>query len=131
MVAKKKEGPKIAASGAYILRIRRLGNGSIRVGARRVMEFPAGEYFYVGRAGRGLKARLDRHASDDKKAHWHIDYLLLDPGTELVSWEVFPGQGDRECELVKELLQQKRAVPVEGFGNRIPFYHDLVLWEWK
>ncbi len=62
-------------------------------------------------------ARLKRHASDDKKPFWHIDYFLMDPGTRLVSWKVFPGQADRECELVKELLEQKAAAAVIGFGN--------------
>ncbi len=41
---------RMTSSGAYILRIRRIESGSIRVGAKGLMEFPMGDYLYVGQA---------------------------------------------------------------------------------
>ena len=40
-----------------------------------------GVYVYVGSAGGrgGLRARLLRHATRDKKPYWHLDWLTVDP----------------------------------------------------
>ncbi len=38
--------------------------------------FKKGYYVYVGSAMNSLNSRINRHLSDEKKLHWHIDYLL-------------------------------------------------------
>ena len=48
----------------------------IEVGALGELSFAPGDYVYIGRARRGLDARLGRHRrSGDKTLRWHIDYL--------------------------------------------------------
>lgn len=39
-------------------------------------KFKKGWYVYIGSAMNSLVPRIKRHLSDDKKMHWHIDYLL-------------------------------------------------------
>lgn len=40
------------------------------------IEFKKGICLYIESAMNSLKSHLKRHLSDDKKLHWHIDYLL-------------------------------------------------------
>ncbi len=62
--------------GLYILVIRLKKALRIKVAKLTPSVFKAGFYLYVGRAKRGLQARLDRHRRERKKLFWHIDYLL-------------------------------------------------------
>lgn len=103
--------------GCYALWIRRRAGARIRVGARGLVSFPAGDYVYVGRAKKSLGARLKRHAGSRRRSHWHIDYLLSEPGSSLVSAVVFPGDDCDECGLARRVAGISGAVPVGGFGN--------------
>ena len=49
----------------------------VSVGRLGTHHFPAGHYLYAGSAlgPGGLAARLGRHTRQEKKKHWHIDYL--------------------------------------------------------
>ncbi|MFP4052091.1 MAG: GIY-YIG nuclease family protein, partial [Thermoplasmata archaeon] len=62
--------------GIYTLVIELKEDKVIEVGAIGNIDFDKGYYVYVGSAQNGLEARIERHLSDEKKIHWHIDYLL-------------------------------------------------------
>lgn len=103
--------------GCYALWIRRQEGGRIKIGARGWMEFGAGDYVYVGRAAKGLRARIERHAKKEKRSFWHVDYLLADDKSKLVRCFVFPGDPGAECSIVGHLLNLPEAIVVAGFGN--------------
>jgi Uri superfamily endonuclease len=65
---------------SYQLHIVVRGEPTIRIGKLGVYTFPGGRYLYTGSARRNLAARIARHLTRGKKAHWHIDYLLGAPG---------------------------------------------------
>ena len=52
----------------------------LKIGRKLRLDFKQGYYGYVGSAlgGGGLNSRLKRHASKNKRTHWHIDYLLAE-----------------------------------------------------
>jgi Uri superfamily endonuclease len=56
---------------------------TIRIGKLGVYTFPGGRYLYTGSARRNLAARISRHRTQEKRAHWHIDYLLGAPGVRI------------------------------------------------
>ena len=72
--------------------------------------FPAGYYIYTGSAKKNIEARVQRHRSDNKKKHWHIDYFLLNPHSKITSAFQF---NDVECKL-NQLTAGKIVAP--GFG---------------
>ena len=92
---------------------------SILVGRLGVVQFPAGEYFYVGSAfGQGgLRARLSRHFRlDAKRYHWHIDYLRAITEARGCFFEVSSQR--LECHWSQSLAQLPSAViPVPCFGS--------------
>lgn len=67
---------KMKDSGFYILLIRLPKAAALKIGAKEETVFPSGWYIYVGSSANSLSRRVLRHASRDKKKHWHIDYLL-------------------------------------------------------
>jgi Uri superfamily endonuclease len=68
--------PQRHNKGTYILIIELTKAQEIRPGKLPGTEFKKGIYLYIGRAKRALQARLKHHLSSQKKAHWHIDFLL-------------------------------------------------------
>ena len=63
--------------GCYCLIINLRKDSEIEIGKRLgKINFDKGYYVYVGSAMNSLESRLNRHLSDEKKLHWHIDYLL-------------------------------------------------------
>ncbi len=48
----------------------------LTIGKLGTFRFKPGFYLYVGSARKNLPARINRHLSQNKKLHWHIDYLL-------------------------------------------------------
>ncbi|MBD3224612.1 MAG: DUF123 domain-containing protein [Caldithrix sp.] len=52
---------------------------SIFIGALGFVQIPAGSYVYTGSARRNIDERIKRHLNNNKKLHWHIDYLLTNP----------------------------------------------------
>ena len=63
----------------------------LSVGRLGSFDFPAGRYVYTGSALRGIEARVRRHLSRAKRAHWHIDYLRTAPGARIVGVSLFGG----------------------------------------
>ena len=63
--------------GCYCLIINLEKNCEIKIGKKLgKIDFKKGFYVYVGSAMNSMESRLNRHLSDEKKLHWHIDYLL-------------------------------------------------------
>jgi Uri superfamily endonuclease len=61
--------------GVYVLLIWVKIKTTIRIGKLGPLMFGRGLYFYVGRALKGLEARIEKHLRRNKKHFWHIDYL--------------------------------------------------------
>lgn len=73
---------------------------------------------YVGSAMGGLAARLARHHRAGKRLHWHIDYLLHDPGTRLLQSLPIAGPVRLECPLAREVAGlAEEAVPRFGCSD--------------
>ncbi|MBN1937666.1 MAG: GIY-YIG nuclease family protein [Anaerolineae bacterium] len=64
--------------GTYLLIVRLDRQTRIQAGKLGTFDLDAGRYAYIGSAmgPGGLAARLSRHKRQDKRLHWHIDYLL-------------------------------------------------------
>lgn len=56
----------------------------VNVGKLGPCNFRSGFYIYTGSAKKGLQRRLERHLSVEKKLHWHIDYILAHPHSQIV-----------------------------------------------
>jgi Uri superfamily endonuclease len=103
--------------GTYGLLFYRPGDGRIEVGKLGQFEFRAGFYLYVGSAlgPGGLGGRLRRHLSEDKRTHWHVDYLSEQ--AELV--EIWSTTGEERLEHLWATTAGQMpgaSVPVAGFG---------------
>ena len=98
--------------GSYILLIQLSEGQTITIGSLKAIHFPGGYYAYVGSALSGLKSRLSRHLKENKKPHWHIDYLLQRAS---ISGIILCETGDRvECTIAQALSRQFDSIP--GFG---------------
>ncbi|MBC7350343.1 MAG: DUF123 domain-containing protein [Candidatus Aminicenantes bacterium] len=88
---------------------------AIKIGRFQETYFKAGYYLYVGRARRGLRARIERHLRAEKKTFWHIDSFLTK--AQIIEVLIRPGSF-AECRLACRLRQLLRnsVVPVPGFG---------------
>ena len=108
--------PDGTTGGTYTLLVEVPRDVTVAVGALGELSVPAGGYAYTGSAlASGGFARVDRHrrvaAGDHDVRHWHVDYLLGHPTTELVGVEVVGG-ADVECQVARSLP----SGPYEGFG---------------
>lgn len=90
--------------GSYALLLHTNRGGSITVGRKGQVIFPAGDYVYLGsaRGPGGLSARLNRHLRREKTRRWHIDYFLDHASIQQV-WTVI-GPEKWECVWAKQLL---------------------------
>ncbi|MBQ6099531.1 MAG: GIY-YIG nuclease family protein [Methanobrevibacter sp.] len=98
--------------GCYCLIIHLNQANEIKIGKRLgKINFKKGYYVYVGSAMNSLESRLNRHLSDEKKLHWHIDYLLKKGKiTEII----YNKNKKVECELSQYLSTQ--AEGIRDFG---------------
>jgi len=101
--------------GLYLLILRLEKGQAIKIGRFKETYFKAGYYFYVGRARRGLRARIERHLRVEKKTFWHIDYFAR--YARIYEVLVKPEAFD-ECETVRKLRQliNDSTFPLLGFG---------------
>ncbi len=97
--------------GSYFLVIRVDTDGEVKTKGR-VFLIRKGYYVYVGSAMNSLERRVARHFRNEKKLHWHIDYLLR--GAELLRAYLIPSEKRLEEQLSLEVL--KYGEPVGGFG---------------
>ena len=106
-------GTTPAAKGCYVLLIELPADETVTAGRLGPIRLRRGRYAYVGSALSGLKQRLDRHLRSEKKAHWHIDYLLEKARIgAIVTCET---DVRVECVIARALAGRFDSVP--GFGS--------------
>ncbi|MFW9818759.1 MAG: DUF123 domain-containing protein [Candidatus Thorarchaeota archaeon] len=95
--------------GSYILALYIDGDIQIEVGALGLIIFKKGFYFYIGSAmgeygSSTLLNRVKRHflSKNEKKIHWHIDYLLADLHTIIIKIYLIPSKYPLECIIARE-----------------------------
>lgn len=87
-------------------------NQDVRLECGKNWQIQKGLYAYIGSAMNSLEKRICRHLSEQKKYHWHIDYLLKN--SSILSVFIFPGQR-KELEVSKEFA--KYFTGPKGFGS--------------
>ena len=75
------------------------------------LKFDKGYYVYIGSAMNSLESRLNRHLNDEKKLHWHIDYLLK---KSEITDIIFNENKKVECDLSQYM--STKTTGVEDFG---------------
>lgn len=106
-----------AESGVYVLELHLGRDIRLHIGALGRCNLPAGRYAYVGRAMRGLEARLARHLRREKaRPRWHIDHLRA--RARLLALSVLPTSNPAlECETASHLRAAGGRAEVPGFGS--------------
>jgi Uri superfamily endonuclease len=99
--------------GIYALLINLITNEKIKVGSLGVVHFRKGDYIYIGSAMNGITGRIKRHLRDEKKIHWHIDFLLKH--TKISKAYYLEGEKRKECLLARGLAAQFDVV--KKFGS--------------
>ena len=82
------------SKGTYILIVKVNFNKTLNIGKIGKFTFKGGYYFYIGSSfgPGGLRARLNRHLSQHKNLHWHIDYLVKHGQIKQVWYSETPAQ---------------------------------------
>lgn len=91
--------------GCYCLIIHMTKSDKLKIGNmyEESKKFKKGWYVYIGSAMNSLIPRIKRHLNDDKKMHWHIDYLLQS-NNAIIKDVLFCIVDEKiECELAKEI----------------------------
>lgn len=101
-----------ANSGCYLLQMMLETDSLVSVGALGELTFKAGIYFYLGRAKRNLRQRVERHLRGKKKLRWHVDYLLQ---RAVITRVLLSGSLD-ERGFARELEAHKVLTPIPRFG---------------
>ena len=121
----KREAPRLTCTpafdawpdaGVYQLWIELRRPMRVVVGALGVIHFARGVYIYTGRAARGLRARVLRHVQGAARRHWHIDYLLTQPGVRVVKVVLAAADPAEECRSNRGAVE-RGGVAVRGFGS--------------
>jgi len=104
--------------GTYALLLLSTCRQSVAVGHLGVLDVRPGTYVYVGSAfgPGGLRARVARHTSANKKKRWHIDYLM-DVARPIEIWYSV-GSKKQEHAWANAIARMPGAsVPMRGFGS--------------
>lgn len=98
--------------GSYIILIKINKDSNITIGKLGNISFEKGFYLYVGSALNGLEQRITRHLKDNKKLHWHIDYLLKH--AKII--DIFYKESiiSEECEISEKINEYFQSI--KGFG---------------
>lgn len=113
----RREREGLPQQGVYVLLVRAKGDST---GERKVLRWDLrpGYYAYVGRARRGLPARLARHLrreKEGKRLFWHVDRLLEMASLEEI-W-IYPLESG-ECALASALQEMGGdRSGLAGFGS--------------
>jgi len=99
-------------NGSYILVIGLDDDKTIQVGKLGKTFFKKGIYVYVGSALNGLEQRIQRHLRDNKKIHWHIDYLLQ--YAKIIKVFYIESKDREECKIA--CLFVKKLKQIQNFG---------------
>ena len=76
------------------------------------IQFDKGHYVYVGSAMNSLESRIKRHLSDEKKLHWHVDYLL----EKAQITDVIYNESSRKIECELSQYMEAKTDGVQDFG---------------
>lgn len=99
--------------GCYCLIIKLNKKSTIKIGKKLgKIEFKKGYYVYVGSAMNSLESRIKRHLSDEKKLHWHVDYLLKK--SEITDVIYTESERKIECDLSQSISEKSKGV--KDFG---------------
>lgn len=99
--------------GCYCLIIKLNKDTTIKIGKKLgKIDFNKGYYVYVGSAMNSLESRIKRHLSDEKKLHWHVDYLLRK--AEIT--DVIYNESKRKIECDLSQLISHKSEGIEDFG---------------
>ncbi len=99
--------------GTYCLLINVKKDSKIKIGKLGRLNFKKGYYVYVGSALSSLDKRIERHLSNNKKKHWHIDYLLMNKNSEIK--KIFYKKAKKECEFANQI--KKFGIGIKNFGG--------------
>ena len=100
--------------GIYIHEIKLENDMAIDFGKKFSSHFSAGYYYYyVGSALNNIEARLTRHLSNDKKTHWHIDYLLH--FGKIIDIYIKETHEKEECIIAQKIAENLDEIP--NFGS--------------
>jgi Uri superfamily endonuclease len=111
-------------AGTYALILELSAAQILQVGRFGGLNFPAGNYVYLGsaRGPGGIRARLGRHIHGGAKTRWHIDYLraralVVEYGfREQSNWRL-ADEIPLECQWSQEIAKLPGATtPVVKFG---------------
>nr|WP_235592322.1 DUF123 domain-containing protein [Methanobrevibacter olleyae] len=80
-------------------------------------KFKKGYYVYIGSAMNSLISRINRHLSDDKKMHWHIDYLLKSQNSTIRDILFNISNKKIECDLANKIAKNGEEVPKFGCSD--------------
>ncbi|PIJ61940.1 endonuclease [Mesotoga sp. H07.pep.5.3] len=80
--------------------------------SKKKWHLESGYYLYVGSAMNSLTERVKRHLLEEKKKHWHIDFLR--EKAEVLAVLLLPTKTSKEEELSNLISNYCIAVP--GFG---------------
>jgi Uri superfamily endonuclease len=104
------------APGTYALVMRCLAETKVAVGRWGEIRLESGYYTYVGSAfgPGGVRARVSRHLRQDKRRHWHLDYVRghLAP----ISVWYTHDEARREHGWAQSLQSHAAFTGIEGFG---------------
>ena len=98
--------------GSYFLIIKVEKNIQISIGKLGIISFEKGYYIYVGSGLNSLEKRINRHLRNQKKIHWHIDYLLK--YGKIIEVYYKENTTREECILAKKL--EKKLMSINDFG---------------
>jgi len=101
--------------GSYVLVIKNKNNQTIHIGKLGKIFFKKGFYVYVGSALNGLEQRINRHLRENKKTHWHIDYLISK--TEVVDVFFRQSKIKDECKIADNFKQKLKFIPNFGCSD--------------
>lgn len=99
--------------GTYSLIIYLPKDSEIKVGKLGKIKFMKGNYAYIGSALKNLEKRVERHLREEKKLHWHIDYLLEEAQIEKVLYG--KGKERKECSIAHYLTGKFPSI--KNFGS--------------
>lgn len=99
--------------GSYVLVIKNKKDQSIQIGKLGNLFFKKSFYAYIGSALNGIEQRVKRHLRENKKTHWHIDYLLKK--TEVIDIFCKESKIREECKIANVFKQ--RLKPISSFGS--------------
>ena len=104
--------------GTYCLIIYLNKNVNLTIGKLyNNLQFKKGYYVYVGSAMNSMNKRLERHLSNTKKMHWHIDYLLINENSKIEDILFNISNNKIECKLAKLISKNGDEIPKFGSSD--------------